>query len=70
MSVLLDKIIYLLSMLIMDFICLLKVQTEEEDEKGKLVFVCEEENQVINCLFAVLVRLYIGFTTKQEFKVT
>ena len=25
---------------------ILKVQTEEEDEKRKLVFVCEEENQV------------------------
>jgi len=25
-----------------------EVQTEDEDEKGKLVFVCEEENQVYN----------------------
>lgn len=32
-------------------ICCFKVQTEEEDEKGKLVFVCEEENQV--CLILV-----------------
>lgn len=27
-------------------ICLLQAQTEEEDEKGKLVFICEEETQV------------------------
>ena len=34
---------------IMDCTHLFKVQTEEEDDKGKLVFICEEENQV--CLF-------------------
>lgn len=27
-------------------ICLLQAQTEEEDEKGKLVFICEEETPV------------------------
>lgn len=27
-------------------ICLLQAQTEEEDEKGNLVFICEEETQV------------------------
>lgn len=27
-------------------ICSLQAQTEEENEKGKLVFICEEETQV------------------------